>query len=288
MTCRLIFLFFFTDRVHVKTALKVASYFLIAHFVFNSILFFNVFSFDDINKIPPIDLEKHYPALIDLVEKTLQKCPPKDCYIIGVGRSPTPIIALLEILGIPTKSIPYSNSAGIGSLEDRVEFFISSLPTKNELKGKRMALLDFIYSGYTLPNLKNNLEKKININKNNSTTFDLIAFTHSDSSQILMIEGGVFERKGIHNVIVVDNALGVPAFKREGFDAWSEYIESNKNHMTPLKKRKKNPNYIELKKIFMSFIKKDPRIEPRLRKIPGLENFNIEKSCFVNAQSLIY
>lgn len=115
-----------------------------------------------------------WKEISDLVTEITHRFPPDQYYYVGVGRSPTPIIALLQELGLDALNLPLTqlNShaanvdrrfpAGFEPLKPReqerlFEHFERFLPTPQQLKGRRILLIDYTINGFGLRNARSYL-----------------------------------------------------------------------------------------------------------------------------------
>lgn len=115
---------------------------------------------------PPLSYEELIQ--IDYVAKAVVKfCPKEECFVIGVGRSPTPVIDYLNASGMAqARVLPLSNfkyhprvleiehgtkakdhDLTRGERETFFEHLKEKLPKDEELKGKRVVFLDYVNKG---------------------------------------------------------------------------------------------------------------------------------------------
>ena len=65
------------------------------------------------------EVRTDYRELRSLALRIFEICPPGDCLYIGIGQSPTPLLALLEsVTGEPTVNIPLSDVRQLHDIAD--------------------------------------------------------------------------------------------------------------------------------------------------------------------------
>jgi hypothetical protein len=111
--------------------------------------------------------EPLYQEVRHLTQKVLEICPPQECFYVGVGRSPTPVMALMELLfpeNLVTLPLTYFRYDYPGaSHSERGRYFLSKiqeqrlrlhlkrfLPSPEDLKNKKLLLIDFAITGESL------------------------------------------------------------------------------------------------------------------------------------------
>ncbi len=107
---------------------------------------------------------KFYLESLQIALNILKACPPEDCVPIGLGRSPSSVMAALSILsddiyGLPLSNFRY-NLKENGALphrhlpekyEERFSKHLKRfLPTQDVLKGRRVLLIDYSLGGSSL------------------------------------------------------------------------------------------------------------------------------------------
>jgi hypothetical protein len=107
---------------------------------------------------------------VSSVNHYLEKiCPPQDCAVIGLGRSPTPFMAALQAQhadyawNMPLSNFRY-DVAGLKPLKPEIEqklfqHFERFLPPTHELKGRNLLVIDYSMSGDSIASAKKYLDK---------------------------------------------------------------------------------------------------------------------------------
>ncbi len=126
--------------------------------------------------------EKNFSELMRIREDLFLACPPADCIFVGVGRSPTPITAFLAASFDPKDAqkhvidIPVSGMQRYGDLDAKAKdvvhgrfdaLFGKYLP-KEKIQGKRVILIDAIFSGSSLAGVFDELNRFVDSNKINA------------------------------------------------------------------------------------------------------------------------
>lgn len=121
----------------------------------------------------PFDLDKDLPTIKKVGDLILQNFPPSEYYYIGLGQSPTPIVAYLDAMGethgeIKVDTLPLSNfrfhawidflsfnpgytsKLGPGDTKLLFRHLKLYLPNRRGLEKRRVLLLDYIETGRSL------------------------------------------------------------------------------------------------------------------------------------------
>lgn len=117
------------------------------------------------NSIQITELE--YRLLESVAEKILKDFPPAKYYYVGVGRSPSALIAYLEAIApgtsghLPVSKAKWANSIGV--TPERVTLirnhFLRFLPPETQLGGRKILLIDYTESGLGLKWTKDFINK---------------------------------------------------------------------------------------------------------------------------------
>ncbi|MEH2202735.1 MAG: hypothetical protein V7K53_01475 [Nostoc sp.] len=133
---------------------------------------------DELKMKPEVDIiqreelsKGEYDQIKELVENIEKQYPPEKYYYIGMGKSPTPIIAFMKAKGIPASNIPlskfspkpnnirkedrdkYKNNEKQLTQEQKEELkrhFDNFVPQAGKLQGKNILLIDYTQSGRSL------------------------------------------------------------------------------------------------------------------------------------------
>lgn len=118
-----------------------------------------------------------YKALKRMTEEIKSYCPPSDCIYIGVGRSPTPLIAILEsdnenkTIHLPlTYGREFKDEGRDITPNERkrlFKHFETFIPIDSDFKKKRILLIDFTLTGEGLNSANEHLNEWINSKKLN-------------------------------------------------------------------------------------------------------------------------
>ncbi|MBP7843459.1 MAG: hypothetical protein KA116_01470 [Proteobacteria bacterium] len=126
--------------------------------------------------------EKNFSELMRIREDLFSACPPADCIFVGVGRSPTPITAFLAASFNPKDAqkhvidIPVSGMQRYGDLDaeakdvvhGRFDALFGKYLPKEKIQGKRVILIDAIFSGSSLAGVFDELNRFVDSNKINA------------------------------------------------------------------------------------------------------------------------
>lgn len=105
-----------------------------------------------------------FDALYQLVNKIYRSCPPNRCLYVGLGRSPTPVIAFMKAkygdsaaINVPVTSLKQVGTARTENPELHKEYsqylhqhFAEFLPSAEELAGREIYMIDFVLTGQNL------------------------------------------------------------------------------------------------------------------------------------------
>lgn len=110
------------------------------------------------NPIYILEEESQYKAIRNFCLNILKKYPPEKFFYVGIGRSPTPLMSCLDGLNIPYKNVPVSDlrrdnfeAVPKAKMQEFMhQVFDRYFPGKEEVGGKKVLMLDFVYNGKTL------------------------------------------------------------------------------------------------------------------------------------------
>lgn len=99
---------------------------------------------------------KTFKEIAKVSEEIIENCPPRDCLILGIGRSPTPILAFLEASGntnvssIPLTGFrynPFDETSLLPNEEDELFKHFDRFVKDNIDSKKKIVVVDFSVSG---------------------------------------------------------------------------------------------------------------------------------------------
>ncbi|ALP53296.1 hypothetical protein Tel_09080 [Candidatus Tenderia electrophaga] len=111
---------------------------------------------------------QEYEQIRDFSAQLMKLYPPDRYYYIGLGKSPTPIIAFMQATGVPASNMPLSKFShrtkgrrdggqlGLSEpltgtqLAELERHFDNFIPSKEVLRGRDLLLIDFVQSGRSL------------------------------------------------------------------------------------------------------------------------------------------
>jgi len=100
-----------------------------------------------------------YEGFQKTAQELLEVFPPDKYYYVGVGRSPTMLMSMLEEMGVKGAEIPLSNVRGYEKIRNEAtdkalkEHLKRYIPSPEELKGRKILMIDFPASGKTFSNV---------------------------------------------------------------------------------------------------------------------------------------
>lgn len=227
-----------------------------------------------------------YDEIKSISLSVLRECPPKDCVVIGIGRSPTPILAFLQDLheeklenhaiNIPLSSFRFSTlpipERYIMPLDDSSEkklfaHFDSLLTDSSRFAGKRVMLVDYTQSGESLFSAQKYFEKYFRSREVN-VDVEPLALVHKNNRDRVTARAKSFD--------VQTKMLDISRFERfnanmrlERYDKLSEYKRYKVTGPMPywLDKPKRNKEYLSLKNSIMKRIREDRTLDDALGSI---------------------
>jgi hypothetical protein len=129
----------------------------------------------------------------------MEQFPPENYWYVGVGRSPTPLMAFFENLGI--KSLTTLPLSGMGSFDEpknmsqieiqaRLEMHLREmLPTSTELQGRKILLIDYASRGDGIIHALREVRSFVGTNRPGVEVQAVGLTTLSTTGQRLSIEG---------------------------------------------------------------------------------------------------
>lgn len=118
-------------------------------------------------------------------------CPPKDCLIVGIGRSPTPFAAYWQLKSegyfwnIPLSNFRNGLEEGVESKKDLInvlfDHFQKYLPLESEMNNRSVVVLDFSMSGRSLVHATFYMREYFRIKAIRSGTIKALAILGPDS-----------------------------------------------------------------------------------------------------------
>lgn len=139
-------------------------------------IFLNVSAFSQNLKI----YKEEFDDIKELAEKIKSACPPEECLVVGIGRSPTPVTTLLKMerdhyaWTVPLSSFRYGIGPFKPALQDDqkmvlFEHFDKYFPKPEERRGRRILLVDLITSGDSLAAARNYAQEYLNLGQGKVT-----------------------------------------------------------------------------------------------------------------------
>jgi hypothetical protein len=141
-----------------------------------------------------------FGAIEKVAAQVTELCPPADCFYIGVGRSPTPIVAMLQAklgnssaINLPLSSMEgFANGSTMRGSDAPVTLakteierlnlhFDHFVPSESVLKGRRIMLVDFASTGESLNNTRTQLNNYLSAN-HRSTQVEAAAIPENEIS----------------------------------------------------------------------------------------------------------
>ncbi len=160
-----------------------------------------------------------YPAIRDVSLEILRRFPPDQYYLVGLGRSPAPVMAFLEEYGIKEQTtVPISHlkdyakvSFPEGDAKLRTHFR-KFLPTEAELHGRKVLLIDYVHTGDSLAKAAELIQEIFP-----STGIEAFALGHTPFQPKLRIP--------FHRSFEQPDDEFTELFRRQKFDRWAKYKE---------------------------------------------------------------
>jgi hypothetical protein len=141
---------------------------------------------------------KRLDTILDVTAKILEYCPPQDCVVVGIGRSPTPFTAVIEAINNDVMLIPLSNFRYALIHDDSTDEYIPFLNKKErdrlydhfdkyiindqKLAGRKVKLLDFSISGRSIFGAQTYID---NYFTTNNRTIDISSLLICDDTTLL-------------------------------------------------------------------------------------------------------
>ncbi len=175
----------------------------------------------------------------DITRLVLNQCSPPECIVVGIGRSPTPIISSLEILNpnstleIPLTNFRYSpnadkmNDTRVGKLtpqeeEGLFQYFDDFLKRRISTKTKTIMLIDYTISGSSFFSAQLYLDKYI---KNRDLKLEM-----KTTAITVRYKVGIIEKIAKHFSVKKPTIITIPdrtplfsAFENQYFDDIATY-----------------------------------------------------------------
>ncbi|MBF0361325.1 MAG: phosphoribosyltransferase [Oligoflexia bacterium] len=230
-------------------------------------------------------MEAEYIEIRDISLEILKRCPPKECIVIGIGRSPTPIIAFIHGLlesesawNLPLSNFRYGRKksqlqiAEGSKLEKHLfSHFNNHLPTKCEIADKNILLVDFTDSGATLLAAEEYIKKYLSTLGIDQKRVDRFAFYSKDNlsmitqeEQKMLYENFIKDNKGLN---VNGSSVIITFMYDEYYEEYAQYgkfdISSTNTQQCKLEE---NERYQELVDSIQQIMKIDPLICGRFSK----------------------
>lgn len=214
--------------------------------------------------------KKDYHDTKNLVQDIIKRYPPHEYYYVGVGRSPAPIIEVMNAAGIEgaselplsgSKHLPLKNvTGGLDRQKQVLEHLGRYLPDSKILAGKKIVLLDYAYSGEGLTNATEVVDWYLK-QKSPGTSVDVMAVTDVNNDQETIAKLKTLEKKGHRVEIVRGRYIKDLATKmyNQSYEFHTKY-RSFKLYTFSSEDQPKNfanPEY-KLKEHIQKFVKEDP------------------------------
>ncbi|MFL5813036.1 MAG: hypothetical protein ACJ763_05615 [Bdellovibrionia bacterium] len=221
--------------------------------------------------------------LIEDVKSTVEEIaklhPPEESYYIGIGGSPTPVIALMQEAGLSAANVPASRSGAlVGVAKNNAQYHENLfrhldqfIPKPEVLGNRKLVVMDFTYSGASLMNFKDALEYYFK-ERGLHLPHQFVALRSSQTQGQYLEEGvqHIYLPKYLEEVL--SNNSGFKQVYRE-YDSWEA---SKTQAYRPPQQRAR---YLELRARFGLALRQDPKFLERIKRThfvrPQHENVNM-------------
>ncbi|MEO7163363.1 MAG: hypothetical protein ABI041_10630 [Bdellovibrionia bacterium] len=190
-----------------------------------------------------------------MTRKIIKMCDPKDCMVIGIGRSPTPLIATLQNLhsnyasSIPLSNFRYNESNPL-SKEDSQKLFLhfsNFLPNETVRNGRKLMIIDYSLSGASIESAKDYFLKYYSHQKGPQT--GAMPVVESTAIATSAFNSGARRLRADQVIIIPTDSDLAHHFVDGKFDACAEYGKFTVT-VDPL------PSLLEKNPLFLNYKKK--------------------------------
>lgn len=206
--------------------------------------------------------ENTYREIRSVSQRVLELCPPATCLLIGLGRSPTPIIADLQLreegyaFNLPLSAFrnhPQGDKISLPPALEQLEPMIQPLspqaqadffrhlarftPGKTVRRNRRIMVLDYSQSGLSLFAFQSYLRRYLASAGGVPPEVGVIALSPKNRLERVSEVSAVFDVKGLE-IIVRDSASSLMTYLRnQVFDDLSEFPSHEVGSTAPLFRR---------------------------------------------------
>lgn len=185
--------------------------------------------------------------------------PSDQYYYVGIGRSPTLLIAYLKLSDpnsagfLPATGVKWAPDVGVytsdrytqqGEKEAFQRHFTRFLPSLSELKGRKLLLIDHVQSGVGLRRVKQYINT-------------LMELPYPAEDLALVFKGNTHRPKSDHS-FVYENENQHLLFASEKYDKMAPYTEAYFYEPEKLQEVRENPNYLLLVKLLQDQMNLSP------------------------------
>lgn len=185
--------------------------------------------------------------------------PSDQYYYVGVGRSPTLLIAYLKLSDpgsagfLPATGVKWAPDVKMYTSDEYVQqgekeafqrHFARFLPSLNELKGRKLLLIDHVQSGVGLRRVKQYINA-------------LVELPHPAEDLALVFKGNTHRPQSDHSFLY-ENENQHLLFASEKYDKMAPYTEAYFYEPEKLQEVRENPNYLLLVKLLKSQMSPGP------------------------------
>jgi hypothetical protein len=249
----------------------------------------------------PLDNPDLLREIVSLAQKVQILCPPEDCYYLGVGRSPTPIVAYFQTINpllsstLPLSSFrfqhPYPSTLQAqkdqelrlkeGVLERIYEHFDRFLPQEEQLDQKRILLMDYTVTGMSLSSTLYYVRKyyeergpsfqvdAVAFLSNAFQAFEMQEYGEADEIERILRKNAPGYRKNFYENIILDRRSPLlRGFFYQIFDSMSEYDSFLLSHSDIIPPKETSLEFLEFRR----------RLNEKLEGLFEFESLS-EKDC---------